>query len=58
MRTAEPRFGHAFAAAAVAADQDHHGRQHTPGPSPWHGLPGFSALITQPEDADDPADPA
>ena len=56
MRTAELRFGHPF--AAVASGQDHHGGEHASGPSPWHGLPVFSAWITQPEDADDPADPA
>jgi len=58
LRTAELRFGHPFAAVAVASGQDHHGGQHAPGPSPWHGLPVFSAWITRPEDADDPADPA
>lgn len=28
------------------------------GPNPWRGLPIFSAWIIQPENADDPADPA
>ena len=58
LRTAELRFGQPFAVVAVTADQDHRFRQDTPGRSPWHGLPVFSAWITQPEDADDPADPA
>jgi hypothetical protein len=58
MRTAELRFGHPYAVVAVAADQDDHAGRHTPEPSPWRGLPVFSAWITQPEDADDPASPA
>jgi hypothetical protein len=58
MRTAELRFGQPFAVVAVADGQDHHARRPTPEPSPWRGLPVFSAWITQPEDADDLADPA
>jgi hypothetical protein len=58
MRTAELRFGQPFAVVAAATDQDPRAGQQAPGPSPWHGLPIFSAWITQPEDAGDPADPA
>ena len=54
LRTAELRFGHPFAVVAVTADQDHHPWD-APRRSSWHGLPVFSAWITQPEDADDPA---
>jgi hypothetical protein len=53
LRTAELRFGQPFAVVAAATGQDN-----PPGHSPWHGLPVFSAWITQPEDAGDPADPA
>jgi hypothetical protein len=58
MRTAELRFGQPYAVVAVTADQDHHPGRQTPDPAPWHGLPVFSAWITQPEDAEDPASPA
>ena len=57
MRSAELRFGQPYAVVAVTADQDHHAGRHTPEPGPWRGLPVFSAWITQPEDADDPASP-
>lgn len=58
MRTAELRFCQPYAVVAVTAGQGHHPGRHTPQPTPWHGLPVFSAWITQPEDADDPASPA
>lgn len=41
IRTAELRFGHPFATVAVTA-----------GPGPWHGLPVFSAWVTDPENAE------
>ncbi|MEW2383950.1 hypothetical protein AB0873_17945 [Micromonospora sp. NPDC047707] len=52
-RTAELRFGHPYAAVAVATDE----RSGTPGP--WHGLPVFSAWVAEPEDLPeaDAADP-
>ncbi|MEV0158093.1 hypothetical protein AB0H57_30955 [Micromonospora sp. NPDC050686] len=53
-RTAELRFGHPYAVVAVTTD-------HRPdGPGPWHGLPVFSAWVTEPEDVPeaDAADPA
>jgi hypothetical protein len=46
-RVAELRFGHPYAAVAVTADGRIGGKQ----PSPWHGLPVFSAWITEPDDA-------
>jgi hypothetical protein len=53
IRTAELRFGHPFAVVAVvavvAADQG--GGRRGQHPSPWCGLPVFSAWVTQPEDA-------
>jgi hypothetical protein len=45
IRTAELRFGHPYAVVAVTVDEPVHG--------PWHGLPVFSAWVTQPEDAGD-----
>ena len=48
LRTAQLRFGHPFAAVAVTAGEGRSG-------SAWHGLPVFSAWITQPEDEDEPA---
>ena len=53
MRTAELRFGQPYAVVAVTTDPDRRGG--LPVTSPWWGLPVFSAWITQPEDADDPA---
>lgn len=41
-RVAELRFGHPYAAVAVATD---------PAPEAWRGLPVFSAWVAQPEDA-------
>jgi Serpin (serine protease inhibitor) len=41
-RVAELRFGHPYAAVAVAAD---------PAPQEWQGLPVFSAWVATPEDA-------
>ena len=53
MRTAELRFGQPYAVVAVTTNPDQRGG--LPVTSPWRGLPVFSAWITQPEDADDPA---
>ncbi|SCF20252.1 hypothetical protein [Micromonospora chokoriensis] len=44
-RTAELRFGHPYAVVAVATDSRADG-----GTGPWHGLPVFSAWITEPDD--------
>jgi hypothetical protein len=43
-RTAQLRFGHPYAVVAVATDQ------RPEGPGPWHGVPVFSAWISEPED--------
>jgi hypothetical protein len=53
LRTAELRFGHPYAVVAVTTDDNW-----SAGRRPWEGLPVFSAWITQPEDASDPASPA
>jgi hypothetical protein len=49
-RTAELRFGHPFAVVAVAAGDAAPADSQGP-PSPWHGLPVFSAWVADPEDA-------
>jgi hypothetical protein len=50
-RLAELRFGYPYAVVAVAtdpvADRDRPG----PPASPWHGLPVFSAWVSEPDDA-------
>jgi hypothetical protein len=53
LRTAELRFGQPFAVIAVTAERDGYLSRDEVLRSPWHGLPVFSAWITQPEDADD-----
>jgi hypothetical protein len=55
LRTAELRFGLPFAVVAVTADHSHRPGQDTAPRSPWQGLPVFSAWITQPQDARNPA---
>lgn len=51
-RTAELRFGHPFAVVGVAAGDAPPPDSHLPVPrSPWHGLPVFSAWVTDPQDA-------
>ncbi|MBQ1018740.1 hypothetical protein KBX71_12810 [Micromonospora sp. D93] len=45
-RTAELRFGHPYAVVAVATDTRTDGVT-----GPWHGLPVFSAWVTEPEEA-------
>jgi hypothetical protein len=54
-REAELRFAHPYAAVAITTDtgnagQDARGRT---GHGPWHGLPVFSAWVSEPEDATD-----
>jgi hypothetical protein len=49
-RVAELRFGQPYAVAAVAVDPGEDGR-----PGLWHGVPVFSAWVTEPEDAADEA---
>jgi len=49
-RVAELRFGHPYAVVAVTTDP-----AARPGPpsavSPWHGVPVFSAWVSEPDDA-------
>ena len=54
LRTAELRFGQPFAVIAVTTERDPHRRRDPVPRSPWHGLPVFSAWITQPENAGNP----
>jgi hypothetical protein len=51
-RVAELRFGHPFAVVAVALDG--RSRASTPSYGPWHGVPVFSAWVTEAEDAERP----
>jgi hypothetical protein len=50
LRTAELRFGHPFAVVAVATD-DQAGQGTNRQPGPWHGMPVFSAWVTEPQEA-------
>ncbi|GAA2185775.1 hypothetical protein [Micromonospora lupini] len=47
-RTAELRFGHPYAVVAVATDTRADGVT-----GPWHGVPAFSAWVTEPDDLPD-----
>jgi hypothetical protein len=54
-REVELRFGHPYAAVAIATAPDVPGEPAGAHTSPWHGLPVFSAWVSDPEDpADDP----
>jgi hypothetical protein len=55
-RHAELRFGHPYAVVAVASDLPSLSHKPRAGGSPWHGLPVFSAWVSEPDDAgsDDP----
>jgi hypothetical protein len=52
-RTAELRFAHPFAVVAVTVDEHHDQERGGSRPGPWHGVPVFSAWVTEPQDADD-----
>jgi hypothetical protein len=52
-RVATVRFGHPFAVVATAFD-DRRADHASPVPSAWHGLPVFSAWVSEPADADPP----
>lgn len=51
LRTAELRFGHPFAVVAVTADEHHDRKAGGSRRGPWHGVPVFSAWVTEPEEA-------
>ena len=51
-REAELRFGHPYAVVALTTDRAADGRPR-PELSAWHGLPVFSAWVSEPEDASD-----
>ncbi len=54
-REVELRFAHPYAAVAFATDAARKGARAAAPTSPWHGLPVFSAWVSDPEDpADDP----
>lgn len=50
-RTADLRFGHPFAVVAVTVDDDQRASVRN-GQGPWHGMPVFSAWVTEPSEAD------
>jgi hypothetical protein len=50
-RVADLRFAHPFAVVAVTVDE-HHDRPGGGRAGPWHGVPVFSAWVTEPQDAD------
>jgi hypothetical protein len=54
-REAELRFAHPYAAVAIATDPEGAGQRRGGRAShgPWHGLPVFSAWVSDPEDATD-----
>ncbi len=52
-RVATVRFAHPFAVVAAAFD-DRQTRHASPVPSAWHGLPVFSAWVSEPTEADPP----
>ncbi len=52
-RVATVRFAHPFAVVAAAFD-DRQARHASPVPGAWHGLPVFSAWVSEPADADPP----
>jgi len=52
-RTAELRFAHPFAVVAVTVDESYDRELHRPRTGPWHGIPVFSAWVTDPQDADE-----
>jgi hypothetical protein len=53
IRTADLRFGHPYAVVAVTVDPPGPSSRPDGSPSPWHGLPVFSAWVADPEDAGD-----
>jgi len=52
LRIADLRFAHPFAVVAVTVDE-HHDRPGGVRTGPWHGIPVFSAWVTEPQDAGD-----
>jgi hypothetical protein len=50
-RTAELRFGHPFAVVAVTVDEPKQQTADRAAHGPWHGVPAFSAWVTEPQDA-------
>jgi hypothetical protein len=52
-RTVEVRFGHPFAVVAVTSDTRWDPATNEVRSGPWHGVPVFSAWVTEPDDAND-----
>jgi hypothetical protein len=55
-RVAELRFGHPYAAVAVTTDGNGAAPAEAVQPGGWHGLPVFSAWVSEPAEAADDAD--
>jgi len=51
-RVAELRFGHPYAVVAVATDPARARDRTRSAVSPWHGVPVFSAWVSEPDDTD------
>ncbi len=51
-RTADLRFGHPFAVVAVTVDDDMKASVRNGQHGPWHGMPVFSAWVTEASEAD------
>jgi len=58
-REAELRFAHPYAVVAIASDPEGAGQGEgaRAGNGPWHGLPVFSAWVSEPADATDSGSP-
>ena len=52
-REAELRFAHPYAVVAITTDGNGPAGPGAAGHGPWHGLPVFSAWVSEPEDASD-----
>lgn len=53
VREAELRFGHPYAVVAVASQYVVRAGSEYSEPGPWHGVPVFSAWVSEPEDVPD-----
>jgi hypothetical protein len=56
-RVAELRFAHPYAVVAVTIEGNGAGAADPAGPREWHGVPVFSAWVSEPEDAGDSPEP-
>jgi hypothetical protein len=52
-RIGDLRFAHPYAVVAVTVDESYDRKLGRHRAGPWHGIPVFSAWVTEPQDADD-----